>query len=414
MKMPITARMSSVGLVSALFAVGCMADEGTDNKVELGTSNGTTDDQATAGQKPKPTTLERVTVTPLARDKAISGEPKVNIVPSLPNAWGMAVLNQNFWIAGNDQGRVPILNGDGVASTGAVMSGEIFLEKGITGVAATGAERDDNVFQIHKGTDCRPAQLIFVSEKGNIFGVTTDVSNSEGFVAAKVVKASDKDPANFKGAAILQRDTHQGGPLLLAADFKHARIDVFNSNFERVSSPFSEVAKALPPGPHGARFAPFNVMTTADHVFIAFALQNKERDDAVTGEGLGFVVQLDRTGKVIALAKSESEHGHGRELDAPWGMAVTCNSRLASNALIVGSFGSGRITVLDLHNKLASLGQLETQKGKPVMIDGLWDLSFGAGVQKAESDELFFTAGPNDEKNGLFGKITPEEPEHKH
>jgi uncharacterized protein (TIGR03118 family) len=392
-----------------------MGDGDTGNAVELGTSNGT-DDQATAGQKPKPGTLERVTVTPLARDQALSSGEKVNIVPSLTNAWGMAVLNRNLWIAGNATGKVPIVNGDGVPSTGAVMSGEIFLEIGITGVAATGAEPGDDVFPIHKGSDCRSAQLLFVSEKGNIFGVTTDVSNHEGFIAAKVVKADAHDPANFKGAAILQRDRDDGGPLLLAADFKHARIDVFKSNFDRVmGSPFSDVAKALPPGPKGARFAPFNVLTTADHVFIAFALQNKDKDDAVTGEGLGFVVQLDKTGNVIAIAKNEREHGRGRELDAPWGMVVTCNNfDPARNALLVGNFGDGHITAFDLHDDLKSLGQLETQKGKPVMIDGLWDLVLGTGVQNADPGELFFTAGPKDETRGLFGKITSAESEHKH
>ena len=38
-------------------------------------------------------------------------------------------------------------------------------------------------------------------------------------------------------------------------------------------------------------------------------------------------------------------------------------------------------------------------------IDGLWGLSFGNGLQLQPSDTLFFTAGPNAETNGLFGKI---------
>jgi hypothetical protein len=44
--------------------------------------------------------------------------------------------------------------------------------------------------------------------------------------------------------------------------------------------------------------------------------------------------------------------------------------------------------------------------GKPIVIDGLWTLTLGGG-RNSNSDTLYFTAGPNDETNGLFGTITP-------
>lgn len=388
MRLPIAAQMGSVAIVSALFAAGCMGDEDTRNKVELGTSNGTTDDQATGDQNAKPNPVERVvTVTKLASDqKGVAP----NLVPSLVNAWGMAVLNQNFWIAANGTGDVPILNGKGVPSAGPPASGAIHLEKGITGVTETGAGPDDDAFQIHTQTDCRPAQLVFVSETGRIFATNTELSTTQGFLVADF----SKEKANFKGVAMLETDR---GPLILAADFRNARIVVLDSDFKQVSSPSFDIAKSLPAGPKGARFAPFNVMTTNDRVFIAFALQDEKKQDAVAGKGLGFVAELDKTGHLIALAK-------GPELNAPWGMVVTCNFAPARNALLVGNFGDGRITALDLHTMI-SRGQLETEKGKPVMIDGLWDLNFGVGVQDARPNELFFTAGPDHEKHGLFGVI---------
>jgi hypothetical protein len=40
-------------------------------------------------------------------------------------------------------------------------------------------------------------------------------------------------------------------------------------------------------------------------------------------------------------------------------------------------------------------------------IDGLWALEFGRGAPaNGPVTTLFFTAGPNDETAGLFGKIT--------
>ena len=44
--------------------------------------------------------------------------------------------------------------------------------------------------------------------------------------------------------------------------------------------------------------------------------------------------------------------------------------------------------------------------GHQITIDGLWALEFGNGVNAGRTNELFFTAGPNDESHGLFGKIT--------
>ena len=39
-------------------------------------------------------------------------------------------------------------------------------------------------------------------------------------------------------------------------------------------------------------------------------------------------------------------------------------------------------------------------------IDGLWALQFGKGAaNNGATDTLFFTAGPNDEADGLFGTI---------
>ena len=43
--------------------------------------------------------------------------------------------------------------------------------------------------------------------------------------------------------------------------------------------------------------------------------------------------------------------------------------------------------------------------GGRLAIDGLWALEFGNIGSNGSPDQLFFTAGPNDEHDGLFGKI---------
>jgi hypothetical protein len=52
-------------------------------------------------------------------------------------------------------------------------------------------------------------------------------------------------------------------------------------------------------------------------------------------------------------------------------------------------------------------GALRGDHGKRIEIDGLWALQPGlGGANNGPATTLFFTAGPDDESNGLFGTIT--------
>ena len=44
--------------------------------------------------------------------------------------------------------------------------------------------------------------------------------------------------------------------------------------------------------------------------------------------------------------------------------------------------------------------------GQAIIIDGLWTIMFGNG---GDRNMLYFTAGPNDESDGLFGRLGPNE-----
>jgi hypothetical protein len=50
-------------------------------------------------------------------------------------------------------------------------------------------------------------------------------------------------------------------------------------------------------------------------------------------------------------------------------------------------------------------GYLRNELGESVHIDGLWGLAFGNGESLGHSTYLYFTAGPNDEADGLFGRL---------
>ena len=93
-------------------------------------------------------------------------------------------------------------------------------------------------------------------------------------------------------------------------------------------------------------------------------------------------------------------------MNAPWGMAMSPGDfGEFSNCLLVGNFGDGRINAYDPSSGQYS-GTLLRPNGHAVHADGLWGISFGNGAGASPSNVLFYTAGPDDEAHGVFGRIT--------
>ena len=98
---------------------------------------------------------------------------------------------------------------------------------------------------------------------------------------------------------------------------------------------------------------------------------------------------------------------HGKFLNAPWGVTLApADFGEFSHALLVGNFGDGTIAAF---NPVTGefLGNFLTPYGSVLAIDGLWALAFGNGGASGPGNTRFFTAGPNDETDGLFGALTP-------
>jgi uncharacterized protein (TIGR03118 family) len=92
-------------------------------------------------------------------------------------------------------------------------------------------------------------------------------------------------------------------------------------------------------------------------------------------------------------------------LNSPWGVTrASFAFGPFSGDILIGNFGDGRINAFDSDGNF--LASLKDAQGKPLVIEGLWNLALGGG-RNSSSDTLYFTAGPNDEKDGLFGTITP-------
>src|SRR6266498_3284949 len=71
--------------------------------------------------------------------------------------------------------------------------------------------------------------------------------------------------------------------------------------------------------------------------------------------------------------------------------------------LLVGNFGDGQINAYaeNADGDFEHRGTLTGADGKKLAIDGLWALEFGNAGNNGTPNQLFFSAGPDDESHGL-------------
>src|SRR5262249_3409013 len=143
-------------------------------------------------------------------------------------------------------------------------------------------------------------------------------------------------------------------------------------------------------------FAPFNIQNINNLLFVAYAPQEEEGQDAAGG---GFIDIYDPSGSLLRRFASAGA------LDSPWGLAAAPSGfGPFGGALLVGNNRDGRIIAYDAASG-AMLGQLPGDNGMPIRIPDLWALTFGNGHAGGDSNTLFFTAGLDEEHHGLFGAI---------
>jgi uncharacterized protein (TIGR03118 family) len=309
------------------------------------------------------------------------------------NSWGLARgANTFWWVSDNGTGRTTLYDGSGAPQSLVV---NIPLPKGQNGTAApTGV-----VFNFTTGFQLAPkapAIFIFVTEDGTISAWNPNVDRTNA-----LLKVNRSGKAIYKGCAIAQT-SH--GPRLYATNFKTGKVEVFDSSFHRVNpGDVRELAGHAFEFPRlSNHWAPFNVQNVGGNIVVTFANRDPGSEDENHGAGLGFVGVFSPRGNLLGVLQ------HGPWFNAPWGVALAPSDfGPFSHRLLVGNFGNGAIHAFNIKTG-QFLGTVLDSAGKPLKIDGLWALQFGGNAKNSGSaTELFFTAGPNDEKNGLFGKISP-------
>jgi uncharacterized protein (TIGR03118 family) len=310
--------------------------------------------------------------------------PAEFVDPHLVNAWGLAHSPTGpFWVADNGTALATVYDGQGQALPFA-MPLAVNIPLPGSGAPTGVVFNSTSGFVVRVGGDAGPARFIFASEDGTISGWNGVVDPLTAILAVDHSGAG----AVYKGVALGGRFTD---PRLFVTNFHAGVVEVYNHRFAFLTS-FTD--PTLPTG-----YAPFGIRVIKGLVFVTFALQDEARHDDVPGPGHGFVDVFTTGGRFIRRFAS------GAPLDSPWGLAAAPEHfGPFSGALLVGNFGNGHINAFDPDDG-TFLGHLDNPEGNPLVIDGLWGLDFGNDGRAGPMNTLHFTAGPNHEADGLFGKI---------
>ena len=335
--------------------------------------------------------------------------------PNLQNPWGAAwAPGGPLWTSDNNDGLSTLYTGAGTI---------IPLVVTIPGTAidAAATSNPDGIvwnpnpgqFLISGNGTKAGATFIFDGEDGGIWAWTpaVDPINPRPGAAATSTATlvldnsliAGKPGAVYKGLAY---GTNMHGNFIFATNFRAGTVEVYDASFKLTKLDGSFTDPNIP-----ANFAPFGIANIDGDLFVTYAEQDPAtgNHDPVVGDGLGFVDVFSTDGVFIRRFASRGV------LNAPWGVVrAPLGFGSKGGDILIGNFGNnghfgGWINAFDSRGQFR--GELRSPQGKPISIDGLWSLYFGT-FAASDGDTLYFTAGPNNQLDGIFGKITAVRPAH--
>jgi uncharacterized protein (TIGR03118 family) len=254
------------------------------------------------------------------------------------------------------------------------------------------------------GKSSGAAKFVFVTTDGTINAWRA--STKESMNSAVIVKDySDHGrdqirelprlPA-FTGVA-MSTEAHTANRVYVA-DFQNKIIRVLDNQWNDITARVAFVRPAGMP----QEFSPFNIQLLGSRLFVAYAaldLDAEEPAKDIPGKGMGHIVAYDLDGRIV------KEFADAGRLNSPWGLAIAPDAFGAfGRSLLVANFGDGTIAAFDPETG-AFRDYMRDELRRPIAIEKIWGLAFGNGVSLGDSDSLYFTAGPNLEQDGTFGRL---------
>jgi uncharacterized protein (TIGR03118 family) len=318
--------------------------------------------------------------------------------PNLVNPWGLAASpTGEWWVANEGTGTSTLYKtSTSPLTTLSLVVGVLPSSAGSPHGAPTGTVFNaTGEFNVSENGKTGSSVFLFASADGTISGWSPSVDSTHAVIAAT------KPGAIYLGLAIATDSSNV--TRLYAADFKNGTIDVYDQNFQLVTTlPGNFTDPKLPAG-----YSPFNIQTINNRLYVEYApAADVLAGTAAPGEGAVDVFSAD--GQLEKrLIRPDDAH-----INQPWAVALApSNFGSFSHDLLVGNFGDGTINAFDPKNG-HFVGELKNAKHQPIAITHLWGLAFGNGGAAGPRNTLYFTAGltshlaPSDNPfHGVFGSL---------
>lgn len=261
-----------------------------------------------------------------------------------------------------------------------------------------------------------PAKFVFVTTDGTINAwraKTAESMNTAVIVKDFSDKGKDQDHSvkyltAYTGVAMTTdafTKNAEGKPVadnrLYVTDFQNKRIQTFNNRWENISDEVVfQHPKGMPP-----EYSPYNVQWLGDKLCVVYAVLDLSSDEPAVDlpdKGAGHVAFFDRDGRLL------SEMSDKGLLNSPWGVVIAPEGfGDFGGDLLVANFGDGTIAAFDPQTGRFH-DYLHDRAGKNLVLDGIWGIVFGNGVSLGDAMSLYYTAGPNNEQDGVFGRVRYE------
>ena len=304
---------------------------------------------------------------------------------NLVNPWGIVIYNNQLWISNN--------------ASDSITNYDIYGNKLLAVISVRDAVHNsshptgivvncESGFNVTSGSSTRAALFISCTEHGTVHAYNPNVDPLDSFLVLN--QQLTGLTTVFKGLAVANNT-------LYLADFFNARIEVFDSTFNRLTGFHFIDGDTIDPIP--IDYAPNNIVRIGCFLYVLYA----RKDINVTvhdwdGPGHGFVSVFGFDGSFIRRFTSRGV------LNSPWAMIpAPCECGFPPGSFLIGNNGDGRINIFDCNGKY--VGPMLNMSGFPISIDGLW----GLAPLYAEFNQIFFTASADEDTEGLVGSITKDQ-----
>ncbi len=254
------------------------------------------------------------------------------------------------------------------------------------------------------------AKFIFVTGDGTISG-WTEVKNPDATMRRQTKSVImvdnshlyDDERLRYTGCAVTEEPS---GNRLYVCDWTGEKVIAFDHLWNEI--PIATDKFHLPSP--GEIWRPWNIQyfrsgpNAQGRLWVTF---NKAEDPWEEYPEFGAVAEFDLDGNFIrGLTDTLSDDPLANsDLRDPWGLAIApANFGPFSGMMLVANFGDGTIPAFDLKTgKFVDF--VRDANGEPIVVDGIWGITFGNGVALGDANALYYAAGPNIEQDGAFGTI---------